>query len=230
MTVNVITVDENTPVEEIARTLLAWRISAVPVLDARERVVGIVSEGDLMHRPESGTDRPPSRWLSALADAEERPIEFSKSRGRVAKDIMTKTVIVIQEDASLSEIARILEENRIKRVPVVRKSKLVGIVSRANLLHGLAAAGPLSRSEHDNQLRATILNTLRNESGVRLEALNITVSDGVVHLWGTAVSEAQRDAIRVAAETAPGVAAVHDHLTILPEMFRGWLARNSGPS
>jgi len=228
MTVNVITVDENTPVEEIARTLLKWRISAVPVLDARERVVGIVSEGDLMHRPESGTDRPPSRWLSALAETDERSIELSKSRGRVAKDIMTKAVIVIQEDASLSEIARILEENRIKRVPVVRKSKLVGIVSRANLLHGLAAAGPSANSaEHDRQLRAAILNTLRNESGVRLEALNITVSDGVVHLWGTAVSEAQRDAIRVAAETAPGVAEVHDHLTILPELFRSWLARPS---
>lgn len=225
MTPNVITVDENTPVQEIARTLLEWRISAVPVLDSHETVVGIVSEGDLMHRPESGTDRPPPWWLSALTEHEQRAIEFAKSHGHVAKDVMTKVVVMINEEASLAEIAQTLEEHRIKRVPVVRGSKLVGIVSRANLLHGLATAELASTpSEHDSQLRATIMNTLRNESGLRLESLNITASKGVVHLWGTAVSEAQKDAIRVAAEGTVGVAEVKDHLTILPEMFRRWLS------
>jgi CBS domain-containing protein len=225
MTERVITVDENTPVAEVARTLSRWRISAVPVIDTAGRVIGIVSEGDLIHRPQSDSDKPPSWWLDAFAEPDARAIDYAKSHGRSARDVMTSPVVTVTEDASLSEIAQLLEENQIKRVPVVRRSNLVGIVSRANLIHGLGAAdvSPQPARDEDGALRATLLNTLRNEADLRLESLNVTVSGGVVHLWGMAISDAQKDAIRVLAENTAGVKAVRDHLTVIPEFFQHWL-------
>ncbi len=222
MTEHVVTVDENTPVMEVARTLLKWRISAVPVMDSHERLTGIVSEGDLMHRPESDTGGPWS--LPALAGADERAAEFAKSHGRVAKDVMTTEVVTVDEHTGLAEIARLLEEHRIKRVPVMRRSKLIGIVSRANLLHGLAVTDlPTEPAADDRQLRAAIINKLRNDVGVDLEPLNVTVSKGVAHLWGTAVSDAQRQAVRSAAEDTAGISSVEDHMNVLPEIFRQWM-------
>ena len=226
MTLNVITVDENTSVEDIAAILLKWRISAVPVVDSKERLVGIVSEGDLIHRSEPDADRLPPWWLSTLAKPDALASAYLKSHGRLAKDVMTKDVVTVDEETSVTDIARMLEEHRIKRVPVTRRSKLVGIVSRANLIHGLATSSvqPFTPGTDDRRIRASILNELRSEPGVWLESLNVTVGDGVVHLWGTAVSGAQKDAIRVIAERTPGVSAVEDHLNILPEMFRHWLS------
>lgn len=225
MTPNVISVSEDTTVAEIATTLLKWRISAVPVVDAKEHLVGIVSEGDLVCRVETQTDRAPPWWLAALGDADERATDYVKSHGHLANDVMTRSVVTVEEDTSVADIANLLEAHRIKRVPVLRHSSVVGIVSRANLLHGLASADPTSPpSNDDRELRAAVLNRLRNEAGVGLASLNATVSDGVVHLWGTALSEAQKDEIRVATESVPGISAVEDHLSVLPPLYRQWLA------
>ena len=225
MTPNVITVSEHTTVAEIATTLLRWRISAVPVVDAKERLIGIVSEGDLVRRVETQTDRAPPWWLAALGDPDERATDYIKSHGHLAKDVMTEAVVTVEEDTSVAEIANLLEAHRIKRVPVLRQSNVIGIVSRANLLHGLASADPTSPpSDDDRELRAAVLNRLRNEAGVGLASLNVTVADRVVHLWGTALSEAQKDEIRVATESIPGVSAVEDHLSVLPSLYRQWLA------
>lgn len=225
MTPNVITVSEHTTVAEIATTLLKWRISAVPVVDAKERLIGIVSEGDLVRRVEAQTDRAPPWWLAALGDPDERATDYVKSHGHLAKDVMTEAVVTVEEDTSVAEIANLLEAHRIKRVPVLRQSNVIGIVSRANLLHGLASADPTSPpSDDDRELRAAVLNRLRNEAGVGLASLNVTVADRVVHLWGTALSEAQKVEIRVATESIPGVSAVEDHLSVLPPLYRQWLA------
>lgn len=228
MTPNVITVDENTTVEEIAQTLLRWRISAVPVVDAKEQLIGIVSEGDLVRRTESGTDRLPPWWLSTIADPDTSASDYAKSHGLFAKDVMTKDVTTVDENMSLAEIAQLLEERRIKRVPVLRQTKIIGIVSRANLLHGLAAIDPSSgpSGNDDRQVRAAALNRLRNETDARLASLNVTVAQGVAHLWGTALSEAQKNAIRVAVESTPGVTQSEDHLTILPEIYHQWLPKS----
>lgn len=225
MTHHVVKVDEDTSVVEVARTLLKWRISAVPVVDANDRLVGIVSEGDLMRRPESDTDEP-SPWLAALAAPEVQAAEYAKTHGRCAGDVMTKTVVTVDEDTSVSEIAQILEERHIKRVPVMRGAKLVGIVSRANLLHGLAVSELSAQptGDDDARLRATILNRLRNDTGATLESINVIVSKGAAHLWGTALSEVQKDAVRIATEETPGVSSVEDHMTVLPEIFRQWMS------
>jgi len=236
MTTRVITVLEDTPVEEVVRTLLKWRISAVPVVDADEQIVGVVSEGDLVHRPESSAGREDSWWLLSLLEPEERVHRYAQARGRLAKDVMSTSVITAGEDDTLADLASMLEEHRIKRVPIVRQGKLVGIVSRANLLHGLAAvpypsedartsaepaiaAVPRSPTSGDRAIRATILNTLHNEIRAR-GAINVIVSDGVVDLWGGVETETERQAVRAAAENAPNVSAVKDHLTVLPAALR----------
>lgn len=224
MTTDVVTAGPETPVTEIAKTLLERRISGLPVVDEGGAVIGIVSEGDLMRREESGTERHPSWWLSLLLGPEERAAAYVKGHGRLAKDVMTRTVVTVGEDATLDEIAGLLEKHHVKRVPVVREGRLVGVVSRANLLHGLAAAKTATTPTADDEtIRAAILKALRQEAGVRDEFFNVTVADGVVHLWGATDSDAERKAVRVAAENVPGVRAVDDHLGVMSTTVRGLL-------
>jgi len=162
MSTSVIAVEPQTSVQQIARTLLQRRVSAVPVVSPDGRVVGIVSEGDLIRCPEFDTQRPHPWWLSLVSDPEEEAREYVKSHGLVAQDVMTRNVIVVSEDTSLQEIAALLERHRIKRVPVVRGRELVGIVSRANLLHGLAVAGSQPAPAGDEStLREAVLTELR---------------------------------------------------------------------
>ena len=232
MTTRVITVQEDTPVDEIARTLLKFRVSAVPVVDSNDRMVGIVSEGDLVHRPESTENRDDSWWLSGLVEPEERAQRYAKVRGRLAKDIMSTPVLTAKEDDTLPGLASMLEEYRIKRLPVLSKGKLVGIVSRANLLHGLAATEQVDQGleeptaeparpagSDDDTIRATILNKIHNEIGVR-GSINVIVSDGIVDLWGGVETQAERQAVRAAAENAPNVHQVKDHLSVFSPALR----------
>lgn len=221
MTTHVVSVEPDTPVEEIARTLLEHRISAVPVLDASGQVAGIVSEGDLMRRPETGTDSPPAWWLTMLSSSEEQAAKYVKTHGRRAREIMTHDVVTVSESATLEEVADVLERRRIKRAPVLRDGKLVGIVSRADLLRGLATAKGLKPATSDDRtIRAAILEALRLETGVRHEFVNVTVSDGTVHLWGMVESPEERDAVRIAAENTIGVRAVDNHLGVIPPAAR----------
>lgn len=228
MTTRVITVLEDTPVEELVRTLLKWRISGVPVVDANDELVGVVSEGDLLGRATSEADEGDSWWLLGFLELQQRAQRYAKARGRLAKDVMSTPAITADANDTLAKIAAILEEHRIKRVPVLRHGKLVGIVSRANLLHGLAASPeppvettpPPRSSAPDNQaIRATILNTLHNDIGVS-GAVNVIVSQGVVDLWGGVETEAERQAVRAVAENAPGVSTVRDHLGVFPFALR----------
>jgi CBS domain-containing protein len=223
MTTNVVTVAPDTDVQSIARRLLGRGISAVPVVDESGRIVGIVSEGDLMRRPESATERHPSWWLGFITTPDEQARSYTKSHGRKAKDVMTRKVVTVSEDASLDEIATLLERNRIKRVPVVRDGKIVGIVSRANMLHGLAAgAGSPLASANDAQIRENLTRALE-ETGIRTQYINVVVSDGVAHLWGMVETDAQKEAAHVAAESTGGVQRVEDNISIMPQMVRATL-------
>jgi CBS domain-containing protein len=215
MTTQVVTVMLDTNVREVARILLINRISAVPVVDKQGHILGMLSEGDLMRRVEAGTDGSGSWWLSLLSGPDYRAEAFVKSHGLHAKDVMTREVISVSEDAPLDEVATLLERHRIKRVPVVRDGKLVGIVSRANLLHGLVAqrAG-FAPSGCDDEIRAAIMDALV-KIGIPRHFLNVVVSDGVVYLWGATHSESERDAVRVAAETTPGAKRIENHLFVL---------------
>jgi CBS domain-containing protein len=215
MTTSVVSVGPDTRVEEIARLLLERRISGVPVVDAGGRILGIVTEGDLMRRPEIGTERRRSWWLRFFADPRDRAEEYAKAHGSRAENVMTRNVVTVTEETSLAEIAHLLERHHIKRVPVVRDGLLVGIVSRANLLQGLAAGRQAvvpARSRDDQAIRAEVIRTLDRESWLTHSPLNVIVTDGVVELWGFVESDEERRAIRVAVESVPGVVGVKEHL------------------
>jgi CBS domain-containing protein len=224
MTKRVVTVGPETPVQQVAQLLLERRISAVPVVDADGRVLGIVSEGDLIGRPEIGPARRRSWWLALLGGTGESAAEYVRTHGGHAKDVMTRAVVTVREDAPLGDVARLLEERRIKRVPVVRRGKLVGIVSRADLLRALASAKartrPAARSS-DQTIREKLLKALDRQSWAVLAQVNVTVTEGVVHLWGLVDSEEQRRALRVAAEEITGVRGVQDHLGTVAPYLRG---------
>lgn len=222
MTTNVISVGPDTEVRTVARRLIERRISAVPVVDHEDRILGIVSEGDLMRRPESDTERHPSWWLALLAMPEEKARDYLKSHGLTAKDLMSRDVVTVAEDTPLVEVATLLERHRIKRVPVVREGKIVGIVSRANLLHGLVAreAAPAA-TQDDAAIRQHVIDNAK-KAGIDEGYINVVVAGGIVHIWGLVDSDAEKEAVRVAAETAPGVSAVENNVGVLSSpMQRG---------
>jgi CBS-domain-containing membrane protein len=217
MTVPVVTVRQDTAVKEIARLLLDHHIGAVPVVDDKGEVVGIVSDGDLLHRVEAGTERKRSRWLRLLTTDAQLADEYVKSHGRRALDVMTKKVITAAPNAALHEIAALLEKNAIKRMPIEENSQLVGIVSRADLIREVAADRKgLQVSHSDASIRERLQKHLEEQSWTHVGAIGVTVVDGVVTLWGAAGSEAEREAVRVAAENTPGVRAVNLNVTIIP--------------
>lgn len=213
----VITVTPQTPVREVAQLFLEKRISGAPVLNEERKLVGMVSEGDLLHRSEAGTGRQRSWWLSLLTQKETLADEYVREHGRSVADVMSHKVMTASPETPVREIARILEKNRVKRVPIVENGELVGIVSRANLIQAIASAQreleiPLS----DQLIREKLMANLRNQPWAQLGVINITVTNGVVGLWGIVDDETERKAFKVAAESIPGVIAVDDHLIMRP--------------
>jgi CBS-domain-containing membrane protein len=216
MVSDVITVSADGSVNDVAKTLLANRISAVPVVDQQGSLVGIVSEGDLVRRPEIGTERVRSWWLDALSTNRGLADEFVRSHSRKVSDVMTRDVVTARPDTSLDQIATMLETHRIKRVPIVSDGKIVGIVSRANLVQALASLTEKripATAASDAALRGKLLARL--QKAPRTGSLpNLIVHDGTVQLWGTVDSEAERNVVRVAVEATPGVRCVIDNLIV----------------
>ncbi|MGY3617067.1 CBS domain-containing protein [Bradyrhizobium sp. USDA 10063] len=214
----VITIGTTATVQQVAKLLLERRISAVPVVDSTGKMVGIVTESDLMHRAEAGTERPYAWWLRFLIGDAELAADYVKSHAVRVGDIMTRTVVTADPETPLHEIAMLLEKHQIKRVPIVNKAgELVGIVSRANLIQAVATARPkLEITLPDSLIRQRLMDELRKQSWVHAFNLNVTVQNGIVDLWGFAPSVEERTAIRVAAEAIPGVVAVNDHLLETP--------------
>ena len=224
MTTKVVTISPDLKVDEIARVLLEKGISAVPVADENGKVLGIVSEGDLLRRHENHTERRHSSWLSLFTSSEDEARDYAKTHGMTAAQVMTDKIISVDEETLVGDIAQLLEKRRIKRVPVIQDGKLVGIVSRANLLHGLAAskdAGPAAPSVDDRQLRKNILAKLENENWISHGALNVIVTSGSVELWGWVNSEDERKALMIAVETVEGVTSVEDHLGMVAPWVQG---------
>ena len=216
MATKVITVRLDTPVAMIAEVLLANRISAVPVVNDKDILVGIVSEGDLIHRVEAGTERHRSWWLELLTGKETLAHEFVMSHGRKAADVMTRSVISVPPDTPLGDIASLLEKHRIKRVPVASNGKIVGIVSRANLIQALVNLNraKTEASVDDLTLHSNILEQLRSKPWVDPSTISILVNNGSVELWGIVDSETEKNAIRVAVEVTPGVRQVANKLVV----------------
>ena len=218
MTTDVITVTPETPVREIAKLLYTKRISGVPVVDPNRAVVGLVSEGDLMKHVDVIGEQRRSWWLTLFAGETALAQDYAKTHGRRAQDVMTSQVISVMPTASLAEIANTLERHRIKRVPVVQDGRLVGIVTRSNLVQALAIID-ISRpaSVDDRTIRRRLLANLDAQSWARMFLKNVIVENGVVHFWGFVENDEERRALRVAAESTPGVQAVEDHLVPYPK-------------
>ena len=220
MTTNVITVDPDTAVQALATLLSERGISGVPVVDKDGRLVGIVSEGDLLHRAETGTERRTqrrrSRWLDTFAADQEAARDYVKAHGRSVQEIMTREVISVSDTTELADIATLLETKRIRRVPVVRDGKLVGIVSRANLVRALAMMKNQPTIDADNDdrtIRQKLLTELQGHEWVHMWGADIIVRDRVVHLWfSDDRSEDERQAVRIAAENIAGVRQVQEHI------------------
>ena len=223
MVSNVITVGVNASIGEVAAILLNNNISGAPVVGEKGELVGIVSEGDLIRRPETGTSKRHSWWLELLSNERTLAAEYVKSHSRKVADVMTSDVITAKPDTPLGEIAAMLERNQIKRVPIVEGGKIVGLVSRANILQALASATkklPSLASADDSQLRKEVVARLAAEPW-RPSMLTVTVQDGTVDLWGLVHSVEQKKAAQLAAELTPGVRAVVDNIIIQP-IGSGW--------
>ena len=215
---NVIAVGLDACLQDVAHLLLTNRISAVPIVDSDGKVVGIVSEGDLMRRAEAGTGRRRSWWLSLLTGKEVLAAQYVKEHSRKVADVMTRDVITATPDTPLQDIANILEKNSIKRVPIIKDGKMVGLVSRANLLQALASLRKQIEggTPNDTKIRETVVQRLNAEPWLRSSLINVIVQDGTVELWGIVDSPTEKKAVRVAAEETPGVRAVNDNLIIRP--------------
>jgi CBS domain-containing protein len=192
----------------------------ITVVNDQGKLIGIVSEGDLLHRPEAGTQQQRPWWLFALTRDETLATAYIKEHARTVADVMTKDVITAGPETPLRDVAVALERYAIKRVPIVNNDQLVGIVSRANLIQALASdRKKLEIAPSDTAIREKLLAHLKSQRWAHTGLINATVTDGVVDLRGISNSPVEQEAVRVAAESIPGVVAVNDHLIKRPQAW-----------
>jgi CBS domain-containing protein len=211
---DVVTVHPETDVADAIKLLAERDISALPVVDAQGQLVGIISEADLIHRVEIGTEKH-RRWLvESLTGSTTLAEDFAKSHGKKVGEIMTTKVVAATEGASLAEIAALFERHRIKRVPIVRDGRVVGVVSQSNLIQALASVVGVATAgtDTDRGIRDEILSRLKQQDWTDFGSRNITVSGGVVHLWGLIDSDSERHALTALVEGVPGVSRVSDEM------------------
>ena len=213
MTKPVITVSPETTIVEAANIMLQKHVSGLPVVDSSGELVGIVSEGDFIRRSEIGTQRKRGRWLRFILGPGRSAADFVQEHGRRVAEVMTKDPLTITEDTAMPEIVELMEKNNVKRLPVVHDGKLVGIVSRANLLQAVAS---LARevpdpTADDDHIRDRIIAAMEKQDWCPF-GLSVIVKDGIAHLSGVITEESARAAAIVAAENVEGVKKVHDHL------------------
>jgi CBS domain-containing protein len=217
MTRHVISVSPDASVDGAAKRMLERGISGLVVVDDKGELAGVVTEGDLLRRDELGTQRHRPWWLRLLVSQGRQAMDFTRTHGRRVRDVMTDQVVTVSADAPLAEVVELMEQHRIKRVPVTEGNRVVGVISRADLLRALVVA---ARTEpppatDDRSLRAAVLDALDKQPWTPLTTLNVTVQDGVVDLWGTITNEEERRGICILAENTPGVKKVNDHLVFV---------------
>ncbi len=217
MVAPVITAKPSSSIKDVAEMMVEKRISGLPVVDDDGKLVGMISEGDLMHRVEARTERRRSWWLRLIAADNVLASEYIQGHSRKVGDLMKPKPITATPETPVSDLAVLMERNAIKRVPIVHDGQLVGIVSRANLVQAIATAPkapevPVS----DATIRSSLLANLKAQPWAHTDLLTVTVSNGVVNLWGATHSETERKAIQVLAEETPGVTAVNDNMAPRP--------------
>ena len=238
MTRKVISVASDASAMQAGTLMLKHQISGLPVVDSSGVLLGIISEGDFLRRAELGTQRSRPRWLAFLIGPGRLASEYVHACGRKVKEIMTPNPYTVTEATPVTEVVQLMERHRIKRVPVVCGRRLVGIVSRADLLGALArlARAAETVATNDAEIRERVMVELRRQSWAPLDLINVIVRDRIVDLQGTITEDSARHAMVVAAENVPGVRAVHDHLvwvepvsgmTVLPQDTRAASANAS---
>jgi len=217
MTQPVITVSPDTSIWEAIRVMLQHKISGLPVIDQSGALAGVITEGDFLRRAETGTVRRRPRWIEFLIGPGKLAREYVHASGRRVEEVMTTEVYSVSEDTPLDEVASLMERHRIKRLPVVRGQRVVGIITRANLLRALVkAAKPQSaQPSNDSTIRSQLLSHLEQQGWAPVGAIDVTVKSGVVTLSGVISDEKQRQALCVAAENIPGVKKVEDELALM---------------
>ena len=213
MTRPVITVTPETKIADAANTMLQKHVSGLPVVDAAGKLVGVVSEGDFIRRSEIGTQRKRGRFLKFILGPGRQATDFVHEHGSRISEIMTPEPLTITEDTGLEQIVELMEKNNIKRLPVMRGDKIVGIVSRSNLLQAVASLARAipDPTADDDHIRNRVIDAIEKNDWCPF-GLSVIVRDGIVHLSGVITEERSRQAAIVAAENVTGVAKVHDHL------------------
>jgi CBS domain-containing protein len=217
MTASVVTVSPETTVLELVNLLLSRNISGAPVVDSEGVLAGIVTEGDLVRRAELGTERKHGGWLAFFTGTATMAQDYVRAHATKVSDIMSPGVVAVRPDTPLAEVADLMEQRRVRRVPVVEGGRVVGIVSRANLLRAWASrpAGATPSTVDDAAIRVSLLQELTKQSWSHRPENSIVVTDGVVHLWGLAATEEEKRALELAAEGTRGVHSVRDHIVVL---------------
>jgi CBS domain-containing protein len=214
MTRNVICVQASDPVLKAARVMLQNRISGVPVVDKQGELVGVLTEGDFLRRSELGTQRRRPKWLEFIVGPGRLADEYVHTSGRKVEEIMTPDPYTVSEDDALEKVVELMERRHVKRLPVTRGGRMVGIISRANLLHALASVANemVAGTQSDAAIRDEVLAELAKQAWAPRQFINPVVRNGVVELWGSIFDERERQAVRVVVENVAGVKAVKDHL------------------
>lgn len=220
MTRAVISVTPETPIAEAARLMLQHRISGLPVVDPQQVVVGIVTEGDLLRRAETGTERRHARWLEFLISPGRLAREYADAHARKVGEVMSPEVAYVAPQDPIEAVVALMERRRVKRLPVIDGGRLVGIVSRANLVRALLhnLPKPSGRAAADAEIRARILAEIDRQPWGPRASVDVKVDAGVVVLYGSITDDRERTALQVLAETVPGVKAVRDELVWVEPM------------
>jgi len=217
MTMDVITVGPGASIQEAARLMVDHGVSGLPVLDDDGVLVGIISEGDLILRQKLRERIP--WWHRFFANAEQLAQEYRKAHGTTVGEVMTHAVISVGPELPIESAALVLDQHRIRRVPVVADGQLVGIVSREDLIKALAMAPSKERiSRPDAQLVHEMKDRMAREAWVFARGVVIQAKDGVLALWGLVASEAEKSALETMALSIEGCKGVESHLVIEAEI------------
>lgn len=217
MTHCVVTITPEAPVREAIARMISHQVSGMPVVDAEGRLAGIVSEGDFLRRHELRTDAPPRRWLELLLGPGAPAEDYARSHGLTVGEVMSSEVVSVSPDAELREIVHLMDEHAVKRVPVIEDGRVVGIVTRADLMSALAVVLGARKpsADADGSVREKVLHEMKRQTWCPMHGIEVDVRHGVVTVRGVIFDERQRRALHALVESVPGAKSMRDELMLV---------------